>query len=321
MTLDILNFPVIIANADDIGPHLRQGVVETECLQYEDKVFSLTCNFAWNDPYDENDYILLRANEVFNGNDYEIDLQAFNSWEGLFRIDADVGWDHAPVITHLHVTGGRTSYEGGFVVQSDQKNFIVDSCSSSGTVEERRGGGICGHQCSGTIRLINCWSTGLIGGTNAGGIAGRRLAFEGGSVHITNCWSDGEIRGSHAGGICGSQAGGAQGVVTIIKSYSKGDIIGLGSGGICGASATADNGQLRISQCYTVGDIDGDGSGGIIGWRGGRSSGHIDITNCYTQGNIEGGGSDRALQVVFVEEIRERATELSILAMCTPVEI
>ena len=190
---------VTSANAADVGQEVRDnGVGETDCLKYKDNIFFLTCNFTWTQYFSGNDYIMLQVNEIFDGDDYEIDLEGFDSWEGLFQIDPKVDWDNAPVIKHVHVIGGTISFNGGFIVQGNQKNFIVDSCSSSGTIRGRThcddictaGGGICGHECSGTILLINCWSTGLIHGINAGGITGRRFGYDGGQTNITNCWSE-----------------------------------------------------------------------------------------------------------------------------------
>ena len=286
---------VVVAATGDVGPDVRnKGEGETECLQYKDDIFMLACSFTWDDHYNIDDYILLQANEIFNGNDFEIDLQGLNFWEGLFQIDSAVDDNTAPVIKHVHVMNGQTSFTGGFIVQSDQNNFVVDSCSSSGTIsgassgDYRGGGGICGQQCSGVILLINCWSTGPIEGRSAGGIAGRALAVAGGQAKIINCWSEGGISGQYSGGICGARAGENEGDVTITKSYSKGDVKGADSGGICGVSAGAGNGHVKICQCFTLGDISGDGSGGITGYRAGCDDGLVEITDCYARGDITG---------------------------------
>ena len=289
ITLSISSHTVTTANAVDVGKEAREnGEGRTECLEYQNDTFTLTCNFTWDNHYDEDDYIFLQANEIFNGNDYVIDLDGCDSWEGLFRINSTIQWENAPIIKHLHVISGETSYDGGFIVQSDQKNFVVDSCSSSGTIDER-GGGVCGHQCSGTILLSNCWSTGLIKGHNTGGITGRLFGFDQGKVNITNCWSEGVISGDNSGGICGSRVGENGGIVTITTSYSKGDVRGPTSGGICGAHAGENNAHVKISQCFTLGKISGDGSGGITGSRTGINDGLVEITNCYTRGDITGG--------------------------------
>ena len=288
----------ILAQAIDIGQEIRQnGVGETPCLTYDyrDKTFFLTCNFDWTKHYNENDYILLEANEIFDGNDFDISLADLaNSWDGLFKITnftTIVEGENAPIIRNLHILGGETSQDGGFIVQGFQNNFIVDSCSSSGIIEGWHGGGICGHECSGAILLINCWSTGAIKGNWAGGIAGRRFGYENGQVHVAHCWSEGGILGLGGGGICGIRAGENGGSVTITKSYSTGDIQQRWSGGICGSASAIYNGHVKISECYTLGEISGSESGGITGGGAGGNNGLVEIMNCYTRGDITGSDS------------------------------
>ena len=286
------------AEAGEIGQAVRNNVPEKEpCLIYdnEEKTFSVICDFAWTNTYDEGDFIRLEADEIFNGRDHKINLTGLspNFWDGLFKISPDVEWDNAPVIQCLHMIGGETSLAGGFIVQAEQNNFIVDSCSSSGTIRGicpscSGGGGICGQGCSGTILLIDCWSTGLVQGTTAGGITGRRVGSGGGKVNITNCWSQGEINGQFAGGICGAHSGHNGGSVTISKSYSKGMMTGAASGGISGRATAIDSGYVKISECYSLGDISGPDSGGITGQSTGRDSGQVEITNCYSRGDITG---------------------------------
>ena len=269
---------LVCVQASDIGHKIRQtGVAETNCLTYENATFDLSCNFDWNKNYTTDDYILLKAGERFSGNDYEIDLSELSDpWKGLFKIESTVDWDYAPIIEHLHMIGGQTSANGGFIIYAKQNNFIVESCSSTGAIHGKcssedcqGGGGICGHQCSGTILLTHCWSIGTIGGgsTNveAGGIAGSRLAFQGGSANITQCFSEGGISGMDTGGICGARTAMDGGSVTITKSFTKGIIQGKGSGGICGAVAAEHGGDIKLFQCYTLGDIIGEDSGGISG--------------------------------------------------------
>ena len=273
----------IIAHAADVGKVLRNNEGPS-CVSFKEKTFSLMCNFQWNTFFDDDSFIRLRENEVFNGNDHEIHLTGAEFWDGLFEIDSTVEWEDAPVIHHLHLRGGQTSEIGGFFVQVAQANFIVDSCSSSGTI---KGGGICGNGCSGTILLTNCWSTGDIGGQSSGGIVGSLFGSNSGQVNITNCWSEGDISGLNCGGISGSDTG-TRGFATISKCYAKGRINGLQSGGICGYHTGGNNGRVKISECYTLGEISGSGSGGITGVSTGTGNGFVEITNCYTQGSITG---------------------------------
>ena len=209
------------------------------------------------------------------------------------------------MIRNVHMVGGETSKGGGFIVQSKQNHFIVESCSSTGVIGGdhrdpndgcsdgcRGGGGICGNECSGDIMIMNCWSSGEIQ-DRAGGIAGRHIGINGNgsTVTITRCHSTGDIVGEFSGGICGQRSGYDNGHVIITHSYSTGKIHGPGSGGICGIAAGV-TGNVTIEQCYSLGEISGPGSGGITGANTGRLNGHVSITNCYSHGNIT--GSDHA---------------------------
>ena len=109
-----------------------QDATGSSCISYDDNtgVFTLTCSFAWGDAtYPEDGYVLLKAHEVFDGNDLEIDLDGLDNFEGMFQIcDESVSsLQDAPVIKHLHVRNGQTSTVGGFIVQQNQNNFIVES--------------------------------------------------------------------------------------------------------------------------------------------------------------------------------------------------
>ena len=276
------------------------GVSQIPCLQYRSSqlMFELTCSFHWSSS--DHDCIVLKQHEIFEGNGNDIDITGNNDWEGLFRIDPSVtGLDNAPMIRSVHIIGGKTSIKGGFVIQSGQKHFVVESCSSTGTIQGLGestyfgGGGICGQKCSGDILIKNCWSTGLIHGHSAGGITGREVGLggNGNTVNITHCYSTGDIVGLGSGGICGNRAGRDHGRVRITKSFSTGKIKGPVSGGICGESTSDSNGEVIIEQCYSVGEISGRRSGGITGSVTAERSGHTSITNCYSRGNITGSDS------------------------------
>ena len=277
------------------------------CLHYKasNLTFSVSCSFNWTDFFYESEYIGLYKDEVFDGNGYQIGLYGIGDWEGLVRIDdgpsgnAPSSLHNAPVIQNLHVIGGETSVKGGFVIQSAQRHFIVDSCSSTGIIRGLAqssgfgGGGICGQKCSGDILIKNCWSTGLIHGHSAGGITGREIGLGGNlnTVNITHCYSTGDIFGVGSGGICGNRAGRDNGHVSITKSYSTGNIKGAVSGGICGEIAGNNNGEVVIEQCYSVGEISGRRSGGITGSVTAERNGYTSITNCYSRGTITGSDS------------------------------
>ena len=275
------------------------------CLEYDStrSLFELTCSFDWSQS--SHDCILLYKDEVFEGNNNEINITGYSNWEGLFEIansDSTSGSGpsslaDAPLIRNVHIRGGKTSDKGGFIVQSGQKHFIVQSCSSTGVINGMNkspwfsGGGICGNECSGDVHITNCWSSGEIRGDRAGGIAGRRVGVHGDgyTVNVSHCHSTGDINGSWSGGICGNRAGQSNGHVTITHSYSTGKIVGAQSGGICGHGAGHTNGEVTITQCYSLGEITGAQSGGIAGARAGETNGWLKISNSYSRGNIFGG--------------------------------
>lgn len=241
--------------------------------------------------------IVMKNKEIFDGNGYEISLPSFSTWEGFVTIagsgeEAPTSLEDAPIIRNVHMVGGQTSTAGGFIVRSYQTNFIVESCSSTGVIDGRSGkfgitggGGICGHGCSGEIRITNCWSSGEILGGNAGGIIGKDAGINGGHVEILHCHSTGDISGDNAGGIIGSFAGYSDGQISIIHSYSEGAISGSQSGGICGRWGAFDAGYVSIRECYSLGDISGTESGGIAG-RAAGENGAMLIQDSFTLGNI-----------------------------------
>ena len=267
----------------------NSGISDWNCLEYDSSrsMVKVTCSF---DLSNCDDCITLHKNEVFEGHGHQINVSSCLQWEGLFEIDDSVtGLDNAPVIRNLHITGGETTVGGGFVIRSGQKNFIVDSCSSTGEIDGGRSGGICGEQCPGDFRMRNCSSSGDITGDSAGGIVGSKVGVnDNGTVVIENCHSTGDIVGRFSGGICGWAAGRDNGHVTITHSYSTGQIGNVGSGGICGSGAGYDNGNVTITYCYSTGEITGRGSGGICGHFTGFWNATVRIEQCYSLGEISG---------------------------------
>lgn len=154
------------------------------CLEYNSSrsMFELTCSFHWSNDY--HDCIVLRPSEEFEGYGHEINITGENQWEGLFRInESATGLRNVPVIRNVHIFAGETSVSGGFIVQSEQENFIVESC----TIEQ-------------------CYSLGSIAGSESGAtcIIGRLPGHNSSNISILNCFSRGSITASgHAGGICG----------------------------------------------------------------------------------------------------------------------
>ena len=282
---------------------IRGELSEFNCLDYDpdSSTFRMTCSFAWGTE-DTTKCIVLHKNEVFEGNGHSINLtEVSNYWEGLFQIATNENGPSsladAPVIHDVHMIGGETSGKGGFIIQAEQKHFIVKHCSSSGVIQGQDssphygGGGICGQKCSGDILITRCWSTGEMR-ARAGGIAGRELGVDSSmhnTVTISHCYSTGGILGNLCGGICGFQAGyNSRGMVIIKQCYSLGEIGGLRSGGITGADPGRENGHVSIINCYSRGDITGStNAGGICGRKTGLAGGTVILTNVYASGKID----------------------------------
>ena len=291
-------FMCVNSSCTDIGMNFREKGTTSpgyECINYNsiDKIFSVSCSFSWPRNYTDQCIILLK-NEIFEGGGHTIDLTNLpSSWKGLIRIanfantgSAPTSLENAPTIRNIHTFGGTTIESGGFIIQAEQRHFIVDSCSSSGVI---KGGGICGAKCSGDIFIVRCWTTGSIETIASGGIAGSDIGLNGGGkVIITQSYSTGDIMAQWGGGICGYRAGFNNDKVVLIKqSYSTGKIQGHRAGGICGSSAGYNSKSFLIEQCYSLGEIGASQSGGITGaWTG--NNGHLIITNCYSRGDITG---------------------------------
>lgn len=285
---------------DESGRPVLDGQVTSLCLHYEQLnwTFSLTCSFNWTDHFMKDDFILLNRDEIFDGKGHSIDLSNIREWKGLFMIEdsqesgnAPTSLEDAPVIRSLHMLAGQTSVSGGFIVRQRQKNFIVESCSSSGII---LGGGICGDRCSGYVRITNCHSTGDIVGGWSGGIAGGQIAYIHGQAIISQCFSTGEIGGIWTFGICGNAAGYNRGAVKISQCYTMGEISGLGSGGIAARGGGYRHGHVTIADSYARGNITGSGHpGGICGQQSARNNGTLVCKNVYSSGYVlspSGGG-------------------------------
>lgn len=271
---------------------IRGDLSGYECLHHDpiSSTFYLTCSFDWTN---NTKCIVLLRNENFEGNGYSIDLNGVSNWEGLFQISTDSingpsSFDDAPVIRDVHMIGGETSGEGGFIVQSKQSHFVVKNCSSSGAIHGtcaggcKGGGGICGQNCAGNILITHCWSSGEIH-RGAGGIAGRRFGRDTKTATISYCYSSGNIVGQWGGGICGSNSG----TFTIEQCCSLGEISGERSGGISGANTARAGNHVSIINCYSRGAIKGKyNAGGICGELAGIESGTVTLTNVYASGKI-----------------------------------
>ena len=271
---------------------------DIDCIQYDSntRIFSLVCSeFNLEDATDFaiDDFITLEKHEIFEGNGNHIILNG--AYDGLFRISTSLisepsSLEDAPVVRSLHMIGGELNDYAGFFIQRYQEHFIIDSCTSSGTIGGGSGG-ICGDRCTGHILITNCSSSGDIVGAWGGGIAGSNFGLASDWYYeaiplITRCHSTGEISASNSGGICGVAAGSDYGSIAITESYSTGEISGSSSGGLCGTWTSYDVGAVQITNSYSRGDVTGPSAGGIVGASAGEDEGVVILVNVYASGEI-----------------------------------
>ena len=127
--------------------------------------------------------------------------------------------------------------------------------------------------------ILNCFSTGNISGTDAGGIIGSTIGYNSNansSINITNCYSIGSIANG-CGGIVGGGSGTPSpqtGTITISNCYSNGTIGVTNAGGIASPTlGTQHNIPLTVINSYWNGTNDLAGAG--------IAPGKGTITNCY----------------------------------------
>lgn len=176
--------------------------------------------------------------------------------------------------TDCYIIGCSSNGEihGGGIC-GDYSETTIIGCYSSGTIVQ--GGGIAGAYS--IVNIQSSWSNGTV---NSGGICGPYCT----DTTITDCYSTGIIAATSAGGICGANCS-----CTISNCYSSGTIFGPGSGGICGASAS----QVTISNCYSTGNINASNNAGGICGSGGSNitishcyvSGAVNASKGYYVGN------------------------------------
>ena len=163
----------------EAGSERRDDIIAgtLACFHHDNETnTSLVClefNVAESLEFGNDDYITLWSNEIFEGNHNAVVLTRITDYSGLFKVSASSLAD-APDVPNLHVIGGQTRRDAGFIIQQSQNNFIVLWCSSSGSISGIDSGDICGSVCSGDVLIAWCWSSGDI--HNGGGIAGRTLA-------------------------------------------------------------------------------------------------------------------------------------------------
>jgi Spy/CpxP family protein refolding chaperone len=138
---------------------------------------------------------------------------------------------HGSIIRNCHnvntaVTTTDSKGAGG-IVGACWNYATVQNCSNSGAISclgAYPAGGIAGEN---EYVIEGCYNTGAIfsGANNAGGIVGsNKLAIS----EIRDCYNTGEIRGTYAGGLSGFQVGKSS------NSYSIGAVSGKNAGGLFG---------------------------------------------------------------------------------------
>eukprot|EP01138_Halocafeteria_seosinensis_P002739 gb/GECG01002800.1/.p1 GENE.gb/GECG01002800.1/~~gb/GECG01002800.1/.p1 ORF type:complete len:582 (+),score=60.63 gb/GECG01002800.1/:1-1746(+) len=279
-----------------------------ECIQEDpdNKKLLQTCDINWRETgYGNTDHIILEPNEVYDGQDFTIDLDGMDAFEGLFAVhDSVETFQESPEIRNVHTVNGATNTSAGFIIRFKQRFFKVNQCSSTGTVAGNDSGGIAGAESGGILGsalyvtgyegghvvVQNSYSTGAIAGTTAGGVIGAWAGAGSGQVRITDSYSEGNIEGPGAGGVCGAFAAAEisderfSSQVNITRCYALGTIYAVSGAGIVGSSA-AGGGELVISECYTIGDVVNATAGGIAGG-GAANGGALEIRNSYTTGNV-----------------------------------
>jgi len=148
-------------------------------------------------------------------------------------------------------------------------------------------GGFVGRIYSGTLNIINSYSSGTISGLGSGGFVGKvegsstTLIIKNSVNHI-NITNGGDYRGEGSGGFVGYNAG----TLSIINSFNSGDITGNKNlGGLVGYSNSS---FLEIDTSYNTGNISntdtGDSSvGGLVAQVLGSNA---NIHNSYNTGAI-----------------------------------
>lgn len=165
-TDNVLNWTGILDT--DITADIKSGVYSAFITWNSgNNTFTVVKDFIWGEIGAPSGaaFIELGQNEIFNGNSKTIDLASFVGWNGLFSIAVSVtNINDSPIIKNLGILNGSLySSDAGFFIRTYQPYF----------------------------RIENCYSTGSISGSNAGGIAGRGAGVFG-SCTITNCVCNGE---------------------------------------------------------------------------------------------------------------------------------
>jgi len=235
------------------------------------------------------------VNDVENGCDFSgktivlvnnIDLSEWGGWAPIGRIFAqfelaEMGFDleqygegglerpfsgifdgNGKTVHGIRILNGNLSSVGlfGYVAKGVVKNVGVENVNISAGLWV---GGVVGRLADGEIS--DCYSTGYIDGTHAGGVVG----FIGDSSSVTRCYSTAQVGGHYAvGGVAGEIRGG--GYVTNCYStgivgyerYSVKDFSPIYVGGVVGYILDG-----TVANCYSTGLVLGHTDiGGVVGF-------------------------------------------------------
>lgn len=96
MTLKLLALCILCLTAYAHASTLRESIVAGDYSDFivysqsgdSDGSFHLLRSFAWQQDagLSNQDYIVLKVNEIFDGHDYEIDLNGIEDWGGLLNV-------------------------------------------------------------------------------------------------------------------------------------------------------------------------------------------------------------------------------------------
>jgi hypothetical protein len=261
-------------------------------------------NLTINSTQRTSGYFIIGSEYItINGDSKTVTIEDVPKYPGLIQngtssINAysNITIENIGILSNIITT---LSENGGWLCQSyfgrklSTGTLTIVNCYSTGIMSGIYGGSICGqyygYQASGgTLTIQNCYSTGEINIDGGGGICGGNYGNQasGGIFIIENCYSTGTISGPYCGGIVGgAYAFQSSGVTfTIQNCYSTGAISGPYCGGIGGdLYGNTTQGKIIISNCYSIGNISNN-SGGIIGPFCGNTSTTLNVINCYTIG-------------------------------------
>ena len=204
---------------------------------------------------------------VFDGNDFTVSnlvintVATNNDYLGLFGSVGTGGQVKKLNVQNAAIQG---RYRIGALTGSN--NGTISNCYSSGSVSGSSAGGLCGSNNS---TITNCYSTATVTGSGNSYVGGL-CAYNTGS--ITGSYASGTVTGSgyaSAGGLCGGNYSGS-----IINCYSTGTVGGGAEiGGLCGYNF--DDGS--IANCYSTSPVafSYTSVGGLCGINRGS------IMNCY----------------------------------------